>query len=411
MGCSSSTVARGGVDMSALPAPARPERRHSLPSRAASAMGSLGLCRGRHDGLHPYTTLPLEETVRGEAQYGAPSAEAKAASFSGDAAAWPAEGRAPMKLSPAGILEGAASSTSSTAHWTASATSSTPQFSASPSWFRGESSSSLPPPVQFVAPDFDPAILSLFREALVGQSPSHPAVLFPENEATTPRETAALDEVVPPATRDMPEVTGLVRARVDEFHRKLEEKKEMKEAEAQSATHDAADEVAVPPPRKAVVVYFTSIRGVRKTFADGAAVRAILFSYRVRVDERDVSMHAAFKDELRNLVGLAAGAGHVLPRVFVLGDGEQQLDLGGADEVSELHESGELAHALAGCETVAAHLPPCVGCGDLRFLPCGTCSGSCKLFAGDEGGCVADMFEECTECNENGLIRCPVCCL
>lgn len=262
-----------------------------------------------------------------------------------------------------------------------------------------------------MAPDFDPAILSVFREALVGQSPSHPAVLFAEKEATTPRETTALDEVVTPAARDIPELTGLVRARVDEFHKKLEEKKEMKEAEAQSATRDATDEVAAPPPRKAVVVYFTSIRGVRKTFADGAAVRAILCSYPVRVDERDVSMHAAFKDELRNLVGLAAGGGHVLPRVFVLGDGEQQLDLGGADEVSALHESGELAHALAGCETVAAHLPPCVGCGDLRFLPCGTCSGSCKLFAGDEGGCVADMFEECTECNENGLIRCPVCCL
>ncbi|KAI5003378.1 hypothetical protein ZWY2020_030538 [Hordeum vulgare] len=410
MGCSSSTLARGRVDMSALPAPARPERRHSLPSCAASALGSLGLCRDRHDGLHPYTTLPLEETVNGEAAYRAPSAEAKAASLSGDAAARPAEGRAPMKLSPCGILEGAASATSGTAHWSTSATSTTAQFSSSPSWFRGESSSPPPPAVQFVAPDFDPAILSVFREALVGPSPSHPTVLFPEKEATTPLETAALDEVVTPAAQDTPEVTGLVRARVDEFHKKLEEKKGMKEAEAQKAALDATDEVVAPPPtpRKAVVVYFTSIRGVRKTFADGAAVRAILCSYHVRVDERDVSMHAAFKDELGDLVGLA---GHVLPRVFVFGDGEQQLDLGGADEVSALHESGELAHALAGCETVAAHLPPCAGCGDLRFLPCGTCSGSGKLFAGDEGGCLAAMFEECTHCNENGLIRCPVCCL
>lgn len=241
----------------------------------------------------------------------------------------------------------------------------------------------------------------------------------PEREnPTTPKASeeeaaaAAFDDMGTPAARDIPEVTGFVRARVDEFHEKIEKKKKA----AKAADEEALD-VAPPPPRRpervtkasaVVVVYFTSLRGVRRTFEDGRAVRAILRGHRVRVDERDVSMHAAFRAELRGLHGDGFAGPPPLPRVFV---GNGRHDLGGADEVRALHEAGELARALAaaGCEQHAADAAAgaCAACGDMRFLPCETCYGSCKVFAGDA---VAGMFWRCPDCNENGLIRCPVCC-
>ena len=39
-----------------------------------------------------------------------------------------------------------------------------------------------------------------------------------------------------------------------------------------------------------------------------------------------------------------------------------------------------------------------------------TCHGSCKVFVGDEGCRFAGCFRRCPDCNENGLIRCPLCC-
>ncbi|XP_021905262.1 uncharacterized protein At3g28850-like [Carica papaya] len=44
-----------------------------------------------------------------------------------------------------------------------------------------------------------------------------------------------------------------------------------------------------------LIVYFTSLRGVRKTYEDCCHVRVILKSLRLRLDERDVSMHSRFK--------------------------------------------------------------------------------------------------------------------
>ncbi|XP_039855127.1 uncharacterized protein At5g39865-like [Panicum virgatum] len=160
--------------------------------------------------------------------------------------------------------------------------------------------------------------------------------------------------------------------------------------------------------RGAVLLYFTSLRSVRRTFEDCRAVRAILRCYRVRLDERDVSMHAAFKSELRGLL-LAAGGGSfegpALPRVFVGG----RRDLGGAEDVRALNETGPGATPAAAGRpghVVAA----CAACGEARFVPCGTCHGSCKVFVGDEGCRFAGCFRRCPDCNENGLIRCPLCC-
>lgn len=98
--------------------------------------------------------------------------------------------------------------------------------------------------------------------------------------------------------------------------------------------------------------------------------------------------------------------------VFVEGE-----HIGGVEEVKQMHETGELASILKGCEKVSQEgNRPCNQCGDARFIVCQTCSGSCKL-------CIEEIEEEledqeietrefmrCPDCNENGIVRCNVCC-
>ncbi|KAL6658949.1 hypothetical protein ACP70R_002989 [Stipagrostis hirtigluma subsp. patula] len=407
MGCSSSREVRGGV---VQPAAAPAERQQGLPSRyfsrAASALASVGMCRGGHDGgVRAYTRLPFQEATASD------PAAAERALPGKDAAAEEEEmGRHDAPSSPAasmtGAFEDAASATSScTAQWQGEPTPSPPQVQ--------------PPP------GLDPAILAGFRQTVDEPSPSHPALLYPEHENPAPQQETTVETCVddadmrtPPA-RDIPEVTGIVRARVDELHEKMKNKKAAAADDAPDVEHGDLPKPGHRPAagragKAAVVVYFTSLRGVRRTFEDGRAVRAILRCYRVRLDERDVSMHAAFKSELRGLLG-AGFEGPALPRVFLAGG---RHDLGGADDVRALHEAGELARALAaaGCEAAPAAGRPgcaaaCAACGEMRFVPCGTCHGSCKVFADVDDACrLAGFFRRCPDCNENGLIRCPVCC-
>lgn len=167
--------------------------------------------------------------------------------------------------------------------------------------------------------------------------------------------------------------------------------------------------------KEKVVFYFTSLRGVRKTYEDCCQVRMILRGLGVRVDERDVSMHLGFKEELRELLGDLYGGGR-LPRVFV---GRNYI--GGVEEIEKLHEDGKLEKLLECCEKIEDSCGGCENCGDIRFVPCETCFGSCKIFNedGDEDEESYDDhgheegefgFQRCPDCNENGLIRCPVCC-
>ncbi|KAE8694332.1 homeobox-leucine zipper protein HAT7-like [Hibiscus syriacus] len=161
-----------------------------------------------------------------------------------------------------------------------------------------------------------------------------------------------------------------------------------------------------------VILYFTSLRGVRKTYEDCCNVRLILKGLGVRMDERDVSIHSRFKDELREVLGEGFKGG--LPRVFV---GKKYI--GGAEEIKQMHEEGSLGEAIEGCEMLEDDdVGACEACGDIRFVPCETCSGSCKVYydedegevTGNEGDESEYGFQRCPDCNENGLIRCPVCC-
>lgn len=165
-----------------------------------------------------------------------------------------------------------------------------------------------------------------------------------------------------------------------------------------------------------VIVYFTSLRGVRRTYEDCCYVRTTLQGLGVKLDDRDVSMHSGFKEELKELLGEAYNGGG-LPRVFI---GKNYI--GGADEIRQMHEDGQLETLVQTCERVdesggsngggGGNGGVCEACGDIRFVPCETCSGSCKIYC--EGGNDEEGeefgFQRCLDCNENGLIRCPICC-
>ncbi|KAH6814508.1 hypothetical protein C2S51_023526 [Perilla frutescens var. frutescens] len=154
-------------------------------------------------------------------------------------------------------------------------------------------------------------------------------------------------------------------------------------------------EIRIWGAENSVVVYFTSLRVIRRTFDDCSAVRSILRAFRAPIDERDLSMDSGFMDELQRILG-SEKSKLTLPRVFIRG-----RYIGGAEEVRRLHESGELKKYLEG-------LPPaepgtCEACGAYGFVLCQKCSGSHKCYRGKAG------FRSCTSCNENGLIRCPSC--
>ncbi|KAK9291182.1 hypothetical protein L1049_009370 [Liquidambar formosana] len=145
-----------------------------------------------------------------------------------------------------------------------------------------------------------------------------------------------------------------------------------------------------------IVLYFTSLRGIRKTYEDCCAVRMIFRGFRVAVDERDISMDSTYRKELQSAL---EGKAVSLPQVFIRGK-----YVGGADEIKQLHEIGELGKFLEGFPIQDPGFV-CNNCGDARFMPCPNCNGSRKVFEEDEG-----LLRRCPDCNENGLIRCPNCC-
>ncbi|XP_019424789.1 PREDICTED: uncharacterized protein At3g28850-like isoform X2 [Lupinus angustifolius] len=142
-----------------------------------------------------------------------------------------------------------------------------------------------------------------------------------------------------------------------------------------------------------VVIYTTTLRGIRKTFEDCNKVRAIVESFNVFVVERDVSMHSGFKEELRKLMGTKEVK---VPVMFVKGK-----FIGGAEEVVKLEEEDKLGALFEG---IPKALGECKWCGGVRFVMCMECDGSCKVLDEDKKKSV-----RCSQCNENGIIQCPIC--
>ncbi|XP_071730633.1 uncharacterized protein At3g28850-like [Rutidosis leptorrhynchoides] len=171
---------------------------------------------------------------------------------------------------------------------------------------------------------------------------------------------------------------------------------------------DGFESICPPKGENKVVIYTTSLRGVRKTFEACNAVRAVLEGFGVFYCERDISMDRGFRDELWELMKEKEKLELVPPRVFVKG-----RYIGGSDELLRIVEEGYLGHLLEGLPKLKAGYV-CEVCGGARFLPCNGCNGSCKMVKvlkqiDDEEQLEKIVNVKCTDCNENGLVRCPVC--
>ncbi|GAB2279204.1 hypothetical protein Dimus_013854 [Dionaea muscipula] len=83
-----------------------------------------------------------------------------------------------------------------------------------------------------------------------------------------------------------------------------------------------------------IVLYFTSLRGIRRTYEDCCGVRMIFRGFHVHVDERDFSMDSMYMKELQSALGGKTMI--TLPQVFIGG-----RHIGGAEEIMRLHELGE----------------------------------------------------------------------
>ncbi|CAL5215325.1 unnamed protein product [Lathyrus oleraceus] len=167
-----------------------------------------------------------------------------------------------------------------------------------------------------------------------------------------------------------------------------------------SVLSDRFERICPPNGEKKVVIYTTTLRGVRRTFEACNAVRSAFDAFGIQICERDVSMDSGFKEELRELLKGKENT-VVPPRVFVKG-----FYIGGAEEMLKVAEEGLLGEVLQGLPRKVVG-GVCDGCGDMRFLPCFRCNGSCKMVQKQKQG--NGIVVKCSDCNENGLVLCPIC--
>ncbi|CAL0310017.1 unnamed protein product [Lupinus luteus] len=158
------------------------------------------------------------------------------------------------------------------------------------------------------------------------------------------------------------------------------------------------EELCPPGGSNSIILYTTSLTGIRKTFQDCNTIHFLLRSFKILYQERDVSLHLEYREELWKILG-----GKVIPpKLFIKG-----RYIGGADEVVKFHEMGWLEKLLEGAPIDNSDCP-CIGCSNMRFIICSNCCGRCKVFTTNEDT-NDECFIKCSECNENGLVKCPIC--
>ncbi|KAI4373107.1 hypothetical protein MLD38_011269 [Melastoma candidum] len=152
-----------------------------------------------------------------------------------------------------------------------------------------------------------------------------------------------------------------------------------------------------PGGSNSVIFYMTSLRGIPKTYENCCSIRYILDSFGVKYYARDVSMHTAYKEELRCILS-GANTVTVPPKLFIKG-----RYIGGTAEVMNLHGQCKLRPLLEGIpmDEGQGHCNRCKGIG---FVLCSKCNGSRRIIAATAGS-----WTQCQVCNENGLTICPSC--
>ncbi|XP_026658562.2 uncharacterized protein LOC103702504 [Phoenix dactylifera] len=231
-------------------------------------------------------------------------------------------------------------------------------------------------------------------------------------ELDAPKSPSSLPRSGSPPRLSPPELAGFKPVKENSFVIRDRQERESRKAggdHAAAARWRRRDPLEGYPERcppgngNGVVLYTTTLRGVRRTFEDceraRRGVEAHAVEAGVEAEERDVSLHGDYLKEVRELVG----EGAAVPRLFVRG-----RYVGGVEEVVELGETGKLREMLrwvaARGERGKGGWRECEGCGGARFVPCLECNGSCKVAAEDGEGVV-----RCGKCNENGLMLCPLC--
>lgn len=238
---------------------------------------------------------------------------------------------------------------------------------------------------------FDPNLLASFEEAVK----EYNRMSEEERQARIEREN--LERMREEAERQARIGKGSQGA---EISREDEEEPPLKarRIEADDETGDPLlgfPEKCPPGGSDSVILYTTTLRGIRKTFEDCNSIRFLLESFRVLFFERDESMHMEFKEELWKVLDGKINP----PRLFIKG-----RYIGGAEEVLRLHEQGRFKILFEGIPIDRFISSPCDGCAGFRFVLCFNCNGSHKVVAQD------GLSRECEGCNENGLIICPLCC-
>ena len=142
-----------------------------------------------------------------------------------------------------------------------------------------------------------------------------------------------------------------------------------------------------------VVMYTTSLTTIRDISSNCARVKHILSTHRISFDERDIFLHPAFGEELRERLNSTQT---VLPYVFCKG-----ILIGDSERIEFLNDDGDLLPMLK--EFQQKKVKFCVTCGDRKFTLCNWCQGSKKGLKHNFG------FLKCTVCNVNGLQPCSDC--
>ncbi|KEH27903.1 glutaredoxin family protein [Medicago truncatula] len=129
------------------------------------------------------------------------------------------------------------------------------------------------------------------------------------------------------------------------FKKSLQEKQEgmdtkkKKKIEEKNIIDNVVVNFKIAPYEKKekVVLYFTSLRMVRKTYENCCKVRMILKGLGIRVDERYVSIHLGFNEELKELLGGGYYGKGGLPKVFI-----GKKNIAGVEEIQKLHDDKKL---------------------------------------------------------------------